>query len=102
MHDPTSCHEFASHFGLAFFYAKNTQNLGVPGRQCQCLFQWPATSYCHQRSGPSRLAGTDPSNTDTATAVCVCGWCVCPRSRGCVRTRVRPSVRPFVRACMRA
>ena len=38
-----------------------------PGRQCQCLFQWPAASYCHQRSGPSRLAGTDPWNSDTAT-----------------------------------
>ena len=56
-----------------------------PGRQCQCLFQWPATSYCHQRSGPSRLAGTDPSNSDTATAVCVCGVCArVARVRSCV------------------
>ena len=55
---------------------------GKPGRQCQCLFQWLATSYCHQRSGLSRLAGTDPSNSDTATAVCV--GSVCVRAGACV------------------
>ena len=78
-----------------FFTCENTQNLGKPGRQCQCLFQWPATSYCHQRSGKSRLAGTDPSNSDTATAV----W-----GGGGAHVRVgacaRMCVRPFVRACV--
>ena len=58
-----------------FYMRKTLKTSGKPGRQCQCLFQWPATSYCHQRSGPSRLAGTDPSNRDT-TAVCVGGGCV--------------------------
>ena len=69
---------------------KTLKTSGKPGRQCQCLFQWPAISYCHQRSGPSRLAGTDPSNSDTATAVCVGGGV-------CVRT----SVRACVHACVR-
>ena len=50
---------------------KTLKTSGKPGRQCQGLFQWPATSYYHQRSGPSRLSGTDPSNSDTA--VCVGG-----------------------------
>ena len=44
-----------------------------------------ATSYCHQRSGPSRLAGTYPSNSNTAT--CVGGGGVNARVsvRSCVR-----------------
>ena len=48
---------------------------------------------CREQSvvGPLRLAGTDPSNSDTATAACV--GCVCTRSRGFVRTRVRACVR---------
>ena len=79
---------------------KTLKTLGKPGRQCQCLFQWPVTSCCNQQSGPSRLAGTDPSNSDTATAVCG-GGVVCTRSRGCLRTRVRACVRPFGCACVR-
>ena len=67
---------------------------GKPGRQCQCLFQLPATSYYHQRSGPSRLAGTDPSNSDTATAVCGSGGGARVRVGACAR--VRPSVRARV------
>ena len=58
---------------------KTLKTSGKPGRQC--LFQWQATSYCHQRSGPSPLAGTDPSNSDTATAVCVCGGGACASVR---------------------
>ena len=43
--DSTSSHELASQFGLAFFYTRKTLNTsGKPGRQCQCLFQWPATT----------------------------------------------------------
>ena len=88
----------SSHLSSTLFYMRKTlKTSGKPGHQCQCLFQWPAISYCHKRSGPSRLSNTDPSNSDTATAVCVWGG-VCTRSRGCVRTRVRP----FIRACMRA
>ena len=49
-----------------------------------CLRIDRVTPDCHQRSGPSRLAGTDPSNSDTATMVCVWG-CVCTRSHECVR-----------------
>ena len=75
-----------------FYMRKTLKTSGKPGRQCQCLFQWPATSYYHQRSGPSRLAGTDPSNSDTATAVCVC-----MRTRRCVCRHVRASVRLCVR-----
>ena len=67
---------------------KKLKTSGKPGRQCQCLFQWPATSYCHQGSGPSRLAGTDPSNSDTATAVCgLVGVCVHASAR--VRAHAR-------------
>ena len=80
--DSTSSHDFACQFGLEFFYMRKTlKSSGKPGRQC--IFQWPATSYCHQRSGPSRLAGTDTSNSDT-TAVCVWGS-VHACARGCVR-----------------
>ena len=50
-----------------------------------------ATSYCHQRSGPSRLAGTDPSNSDTATAVCG-GMCVCVHTFARVRASIRACV----------
>ena len=99
-----------------FLYAKTLKTSGKPGRQCQRLFQWPSTSYCHQRSGASRLAGTDPSNSDTA--VCVWGGGVCGlvragalarvRSRGCVRAgafarvRLRGCVRTHVHACIRS
>ena len=77
---------------IFFIYAKKTlETSGKPGRQCQCLFQWPATSYCHQQSGPSRLAGTDPSNSDTATTVCA-GWGVHAFAR----------VRAHACACVRA
>ena len=56
--ESTSCHEFASQFGLEFFYKRKTlKTSGKPGHQCQCLCQWPATSYSRQRSGPSRLGG---------------------------------------------
>ena len=75
---------------------KTLKTSGKPGRQCQCLFQWPATSYCHQRTGPSRLAGTDPSNGDTATAVCVCVWGMCVHAFA----RVRACVYSCVRACV--
>ena len=92
---PLTSSRFSS--GLAFFYMRKTlKTSGKPGRQCECLFQLPATSYCHQRSGPSRLTGTDPSNSDTATAVCVCV------GGGCAHVRAGECVRPFVRACVHA
>ena len=60
-------------------------------------FNGQPASYCHQRSGPSRLAGTDPSNSDTAGAgaVCVCGVCVHAFVR--VHAHACACVRPFVR-----
>ena len=76
---------------------KTLKTSGKPGRQCQCLFQWPATSYYHQRSGPSRLAGTDPSNGDTAT--CVSGGGV--YAFAWVSAHACASVRPFVPARVR-
>ena len=76
-----------------FYMRKTLKTSGKPG--CQCLFQWPATSYYHQRSGPSPLVGTDPSNSDTVTAVCVSVGDVCARVRAgaCARMCVRPCVR---------
>ena len=62
-----------------FYMRKILKTSGETGAGRQCLFQWPATSYCHQRNGPSRLAGTDLSNSDTATAVYV--W----RGGGCIK-----------------
>ena len=86
--DSTSCHEFVSQFGLEFFIRENTKPRGNWAGVCQWLFQWLATSHCRQQSGPSRLAGRDPSNSDTATAVFVWG------GGGCVHVfaRVRASV----------
>ena len=50
-----------------FLYMRKTlKTSGKPGRQCQCLFQWPATSYCHQRSGTAQTY-------QIAMAVCVAG-----------------------------
>ena len=74
--DSTSCHEFASQFGLAFFYMRKT--LGETGPPVPVFISMASTtSNCHQRSGPLRLAGTDPSNSDTATAVCVGARVMC-------------------------
>ena len=88
-----------------FLYAKNTQNLGETRPPVPVFIS--KASYCHQRSGPSRLAGTDPSNSDTATAVCVCGGvcvcvCVCARvcAGACTSVCMCACVRPFVHACM--
>ena len=78
---------------------KTLKTSGKPDRQCKCLFQWPATNFCHQRSGPSRLAGTDPSNSDMVTAVCVCAR-VCMGA--CTCTHVHVSVRACVHGCVRA
>ena len=83
---------------------KNTQTLGKPGRQCQCLFQWPGTSHCHQRSGPLRLGATDPSKSDNLNdgdgGVCgLVGARV--RAGACTHVCMRTSVRSSVRACVR-
>ncbi len=77
---------------INFYMRKTLKTSGKPGRQCQCLFQWPATSYCLQRSGPSRFAGTDPSKNDTATAVCVWGVCARIRAGVCARLCVHACV----------
>ena len=54
-----------------FLYAKNTQNLGETGPPLSVFISM--TSNCHQRNGSSRLAATDPSNSDGG----VCGGGVC-------------------------
>ena len=104
--ESTSRHEFASQFGLEFFNTRKTlKPSGKPGRQCQCLFQWSATSHCRQWSRPSRLGATDPSNIDNLSDMCV--W-VCARVRAdacarvCVRSCARSCVRACVRSCVRA
>ena len=51
--DSTSCHEFASQLGLAFFYMRKTLKTSEkPGRQCQWLFQ------CDQLLSPAERAVT--------------------------------------------
>ena len=59
--DSTSCHEFASLFGLAIFYAQKTSKTsGISGRQRACVYlSDPATGYECQRSGPSRLGANE-------------------------------------------
>ena len=67
---------------------KTLKTSGKPGRQCQCLFQWPATSHCRQRSGPSRLGATDLSNSDNLNdddgGVCVHSF-AWVRAHACMR-----------------
>ena len=77
---------------ILFYMRKTLKISGKPGGQCQCLFQWPATSHCHQRSGPTRLAVTDPSNSDTATYVCAC-----VRAGACARMCVHACMHACVR-----
>ena len=45
------------------------------------------------------MAGTDPSNSDKATVVCV--GSVCTRSSGCLRARICACVRSCVRVSVR-
>ena len=53
----TSCHEFASQFGIAVcLYAKHFQILGEIGWLARVVyFNDPATGYECQRNGPSRV-----------------------------------------------
>ena len=80
-----------------FLYEKNTQNLGETGPPVPVFISMASDQLLSpaERSGPSRLAGTDPSNSDTATAVCVCvgGVCALIRAGACARVCVRSCVR---------
>ena len=38
--DSTSCHEFASQFGLAFFYAKNIHKLSRKSTFSHLVVEW--------------------------------------------------------------
>ena len=74
--DSTSCHEFASQFGLAIFvYVKNFQILGNIGWLARVVyFNDPATGYECQRC------------TSVATVVCVLAHaCARVRWHACVR-----------------
>ena len=98
-----------------FFYTPKTpKTSGKPGRQRQCLFQWPATGIV--ASGAGRH-GWVPTNSDNlrggGVCVCVCACVlVCARVHACVRPCVRTRVHAFscvcacgragVRACVRA
>ena len=107
--DNTSCHEFATQFGLDFFYTRKTSKTsGKPGRQRQCLFQWPGTGIVASGAGRHGWA-TVPSNSDNMCGgggdgdggVCVC-VCVRASARVCMRACLRACVRACVRACLRA
>ena len=86
--ESTSCHELASQFGLEFFMRKTLKTSGKPGRQCQCLFQWPATS--HFISGAARHGWVPQTHLIATTERRWCVW-VCAR----VRTHACACVRPF-------
>ena len=69
--ESTSCHEFASQFGLAIFlYARNTLTLGETGSQASVYFNEQATDHwspaepAKKGVTPSRLGDTDTSNSD--------------------------------------
>ena len=76
--DSTSCHEFASQFGLAIFYTRKTpKNSRQPSKHSrgrrECLFESTSDRPRKGALTASRLGGSDPSNSDnrTVTAVCV-------------------------------
>ena len=94
--DSISCHKFTSQFGLEFFYTRKTSKTsGKPGRQRQCLFQWPATGIV--ASGADRHGwATDPSNSDNLYGG------VCVHARAYVHSHVCACVRACVHACVRA
>ena len=83
-----------------FIYEKHSKPRGNRAASASVYFNGQRPAICHQRSRSSRLFGTDPSNSDTATAVCVCGVCVHVFARVRAHACVRACVRPFVRACM--
>ena len=82
--DSTSCHEFASQFGLAIFlYAKNIQNLGEIGCPARVCLNDPATGYECQRSGHHGWVQTNIANLYHGDG----GVCVLAHACACVRTR---------------
>ena len=87
-----SFHEFASQFGLYFFYTPKTPTTsGKPGRQRQCLFQWPAIAIVASGTGRRSWAPSNSVNlydSDGGVRVCVCArTCVhlCARVYACLR-----------------
>ena len=81
--ESTSCHKFASQFGLAIFvFAMNAQNFGKPDRPRMCLFEWSSDAHCRQWNRPSRLGATNPSHSANLNGSAVC---VRARVRACVR-----------------
>ena len=76
-----------------FFICEKTQNLGETGPPVPVFISRPAIGYCHKRSGPSRLVGTYPSNSNFGDG----GVCV----GGCVFARVHSHACVCIRSCMR-
>ena len=78
-----------------FLYAKNTQNLGETGPSVPVFISMASDQLLSPSEvGRHSLAGVDPSNSNTAT--CTCGECVCTRSRQ-LCAGACAHVRPFVR-----
>ena len=91
--DSTSSHELVSQFVLKKIYTRKTfKTITNTASHTRLFISMASDQLLSPAEGAVTVGGTDPSNTDTATAVCVWG-CVRTRSRGCVHMRVRPFVR---------
>ena len=112
--DSTSCHEFATQFGLAIFVKREKHPKPRGNRVASaCVYlNDPATVHgCqwNRRKGAltsSGLGATDASNLNedggVCVCVCVCVYCVCVCVCVCARARVLARVCVYVRASLRA
>ena len=93
--DSTSCHEFASQFGLYLFYTPKPRRKRAASASVYFNSQRPALSPAERAVTVGRQRIAIACTAATATAVCVC-----PHARACVRAHACACVRACVRACV--
>ena len=104
--DSTSCHEFASQFGLDIRVREKHQQLSrIPRRIRYCLFESNRYRPCDTGENgalPSSWFSAQTHRTAKTTMATVVGWCACVRASvcACVRACVRACVYACVRACV--